>query len=436
MLVRLFVVILALNFGGFAEAGNPKDPVIKVQSLTPEHGAEIKTVLSLIQNIRLSNRALPDRYNLNIVGDDFWTFFSKRIHTIEEVSADNEHCVRGAMAFVEQSEKPNVASVCPVFFDSIYSRYEKASVLLHEAHHTEGHNHVMCLAGNKAGSFGGCDESIKDRGAYAVTIETLAKMILRGIGIPEEDRAQLRFGLLEALDSFNQTVGGIGNSALYLQSLDGKKAYFFDGARLHAAPLYKGQKILSRVLSVLAVPHNKQAITGIDIFSRSLRKVPPQGLCALEYNAGKTRSKLVDLMNDGPFSLCVYEKGLVGRISFDQDEDSSAEWPFKAVQVLSAEELGLETRDSVFVKSARGEFYQVKSNGSNKFEVKRQPDPTQGFQQLFYFNSDLTGLRRDGQLMKVDFETNQWIPYPGIESMRFKYSTRPFLWSHDLVEEQ
>ncbi|MNL15504.1 hypothetical protein D3C87_1364930 [compost metagenome] len=340
------------------------------------------------------------------------------------------------MAFVQQSKNPNVASVCPIFFDKIYSRYEKASVLLHEAHHTEGHNHVMCLAGNKAGAAGGCDDSIEDHGAYAVTIETLAKMILRGVDIPSEDRVQLRFGLLEALDSFNESVGGIGNSALYLQSRDGSKAYFFDGVKLHEAPLFEKNKILSRGLSLLAVPDNKDPIVGVDVFARSLPLVPPQGQCALDFNKSKKLSKLVDVMNDGAFSVCVYEKGLVGRVSPEQNEDAKAQWSFKAVQVISADELNLESRDSVFVKSENGEFYQVRFKGSKKFEVKKVPDPTQGFQQLFYFNSDLTGLHQNGQLMKIDFETNKWIPFPGLESVQFKYSTRPFLWSYDLVEER
>lgn len=436
MLGRLFVFILALNLGSFALAGRLPDLALQVHSLTPEHGVEIREVLSLIQDIRLSNKALPARYDLNIVGDNFWAFFSRRIHTVEEVPAENNHCQRGAMAFVEQSEKPNVAFVCPVFFEKFYSRYEKASVLLHEAHHTDGHNHVMCLSGNKVGSAGGCDNRASDQGAYAVTIETLAKMILRGIGIPDEDRMQLRLGLLEALDSFNEAVGGIGNSALYLQSRDGRKAYFFDGVKLYKAPLFKKNKILSRGLSLLAVPDNKGPIVGVDVFVRSLPSVPPQGQCALDFNKSKNLSKLVDVMNDGAFSVCVYEKGLVGRVSPEQTEDAKAQWSFKAVQVISADELNLDSRDSAFVKSETGEFYQVKFKETKKFEIKKVPDPTQGFQQLFYFNSDLTGLRQDGQLMKIDFETNEWIPYPGVESVRFKYSTRPFLWSYDLVEER
>lgn len=400
------------------------------------HSFQTFRILNILKNLMISPAPLEGRYNQNIVGTDFWGFLTKRIHTISEAPAEDSHCARGAMAYVDQEASANIAFVCPLFFDKFYSDYEKASVLLHEARHVEGHSHVMCLSGNKVTNSGGCDERIEDQGAYAVTTETMAKMALRGLNIPKEERQRMRLNLLSYLESFNELVNGVGNSGIYLESQDGKQAYLYDGIVLTPVPVMAKTRFVSRNLSLIAVPDSKEDGFGVDVFSSKLTATPAVGGCILDYNKlpMAERKPLVDIVTDGPFSACIYENALVGRIGNGQGADVRVTVPGKIRSVFTSDEVRDANRDSFFVKTSKKETYRVRFTEQETFEVTKVKDPSQGFRQLFFFNSDLTGLKDDGRLMKIDFETNEWVPMPGLEKMRFKSATRPFLWSQDLVE--
>jgi hypothetical protein len=457
MMERLLILILALFSFSQAQAAEASvaclngqevrdiQSQLKVNMAEPlkdlcardSHGVQIFRILNLLKKMQISAAPLEGRYNQNIVGTDFWGFLTKRIRTVSEAPAEDTRCARGAMAYVDQKSSANVAFVCPLFFDNSYSDYEKASVLLHEARHVEGHAHVMCLAGNKVANSGGCDERIEDKGAYAVTIETMAKMALRGINIPLEERQKIRLNLLNYLESFNELVNGVGNSGIYLQSQDGKQAFLYDGAVLTPAPTLAKTHLVSRGLSLIAVPVSSKADGfGVDVFRSKLDSIPAVGGCILDYNKLPLpeRRPLVDIVADGAFSACIYENTIVGRIGNGKGADARATIPGKIRSVFTSEEIRDANQDSFFVKTSKKEFFRVRFTEKETFEVTKVKDPAVGFGQLFFFNSDLTGLTEDGRLMKIDFETNDWVLIPGLEKMRFKSSTRPFLWSQDLVE--
>lgn len=409
---------------------------IKVEMAGEAHANEAFRILSLLKNLQISNAPLESRYNQNIVGTDFWGYLTKRIRTISEAPAEDIHCDRGAMAFVEQEASPNTAFVCPLFFDKDFSDYEKALVLLHEARHTEGHSHVLCLAGNKVANPGGCDERIEDQGSYAVTTETMAKIALRGINVSLEERNRMRLSLLMYLDSFNESVKGIGNSGIYLESQDGTQTYIYDGVVLTPAPKLAKTNLVSRTLSLIALPESKADGFSVDVFTADLKPTPAIGGCLKEYNKlpVKDRRMLIDIVADGPYSACIYENSIVGRIDSKEGVDASVKIPGKIRSVFTSDELRLSNRDSFFVKTSTQETYRVRFTEQEKFEVTKVQDPTNGFRRLFFFNSDLTGLKQDGRLLKMNIETNEWVVMPGLEKMRFKSTTRPFLWSQDLVE--
>ena len=439
MMLRFFLLISALFSLALAEAsgsGNPHLSGLKIDVVGEAHQQETLRILLLLRDLQISSEPLKGRYNQNILGTDFWGFFIKRIHTVAEAPAIDSHCAGGAMAYVEQESSPNTAFVCPLFFDKYFSDYEKAAVLLHEARHTEGHPHVMCLAGNKAANSGGCDERIEDQGAYAVTSEAMAKIAMRGINVPEAEREKMRLNLLVYLESFNESVQGIGNSGIYLESQDGKQAYIFDGVSLASVPKLAKTHFVSRTLSLIALPESKADGFGVDIFKKGLNKIPAAGGCVLEYNrqAPKDRKMLIDIVADGPFSACIYENSIVGRIDGKDGVDAKIEIPGKIRAVFTSDEVFESQRDSFFVRNNKNETYRVRFTEKETFEISKVQDPSKSFNRLFFFNNDLTGLKEDGRLMKIDFETNDWIAVPGLEKMRFKSSTRPFLWSKDLVE--
>lgn len=438
MKLRFLTLILSLfclsaafgQQGGIAHLSG-----LKIDVAGEAHQQETERILMLLRDLQISPKPLEGRYNQNILGTDFWGFFIKRIKTVAEAPAEDSHCAGGAMAFVEQDNSPNTAFVCPLFFDKYFSDYEKAAVLLHEARHTEGHDHVMCLTGTKAANSGGCDERIEDQGAYAVTTEAMAKIALRGVNVPESERQKMRLNLLVYLESFNETVSGIGNSGVLLENQDGQ-AFIFDGSALTPVPKLEKTHFVSRTLSLIALPQSKADGFGVDIFKKDLSKIAPAGGCVLEYNRQpqKDRRMLVDIVADGPFSACVYENSIVGRIDNKEGTDARIEIPGKIRAVFNSDEIQDAQRDSFFVKTENNTTYRVRFTEQETFELTKVKDPSKGFRRLFFFNNDLTGLKEDGRLMKKDFETNKWIPFPGLENQKFKSATRPFLWSRDLVE--
>ncbi|MNL04851.1 hypothetical protein D3C87_1254280 [compost metagenome] len=261
-------------------------------------------------------------------------------------------------------------------------------------------------------------------------------MAFRGINIPETERQKMRLNLLSYLESFNELVKGVGNSGIYLASQDGKQAFLFDGAVLTPAPVMARTRFVSRNLSLIAVPNSKADGFGVDVFRSNLEAVPAVGGCILEYNKlpRQERRPLVDIVTDGLFSACIYEDALVGRIGNGTGADVRVAIPGKIRSVFTSDEVREVNRDSFFIKNSRKETYRVRFTEQETFEVTKVKDPSEGFRQLFFFNSDLTGLHEDGRLMKIDFETNEWVVMPGLEKMRFKSTTRPFLWSQDLVD--
>lgn len=402
--------------------------------------------LRLMKNIKISSAPLEGRYNPNIIGNDFWKFFTERIDRVRIVNGDNERCKNGAMAFVDISEskfpkEKGIAQVCPLFYDKYFSDYERVSVLLHESRHVEGFPHVMCEAGNKVGSSGGCDDRIQSKGAYAVTVESLAKMALRGINIPEKDKEDLKTLLLVQLDSFNELVRGRGNMGIILE-IDqsyplSNQSFFFDGKALYPIHDFGSHQWVSRVFGVLGIPLEKSAGFSIDIFKKNLQKKEPLGGCIKAYNESprEKRQVLIDIVLDAHYSACIFENEVRGRVSVNDGDDAIASFKEKIESVYTSDEVGDQDRDSFYVRTQLKTYYRLRfDEKTNKFDVQRVANPVLGMKRLFFFNSDLTGITNDGRLMVVDPESNQWEPFSGVEKLRFKKATRPFFWSADLVE--
>ncbi|GEM_PF-4349596 len=394
---------------------------------------KLVSILLALKNLRLDEAPLDNRYDQKILGSDFWGYLKERVQTISKSSPEASSCQNGAMAYVE-GEANSTLFLCPLYFtDTYYSLYGKASILLHEARHTEGYPHTMCLAGNKVGSTGGCDETIEDRGSYAVSTEALAKILFRGKNVPPTERAKLKIHLLESLESFNEPVNGVGNTALYLQDVDGKGAYFFDGLKLYSAKKFDRAQIVSRYVNLQVVPKNGMKAFSWEVLQSQSTFAPAAGACAKAYNdvSAAKRSPLLEVIDDGIYFACVYENHLSARLGYEMTEDVIIKLPKKIKAVFTSDEVKDSERDSYYAISVDNEFYRMRFGENGKVTISKVADPTGGFKHLFFFNSDLTGLTNQGVLLKLDFESNQWVPFPALRDRYFKSSTRPFLWSSD-----
>lgn len=397
---------------------------------------KLVSILLALKNLRLDEAPLNNRYDQKILGRDFWSYLTERVKVISKSSQEASSCRNGAMAYVE-GEANNTLFLCPLYFtDTYYSLYGKASILLHEARHIEGFPHTMCLAGNKVGSTGGCDEAIEDRGSYAVSTEALAKILFQGKNISATEKAKLRIHLLDSLESFNEPVNGVGNTALYLKDIEGKNAYLFDGLKLYPAKQFEGARVVSRFVNLQIVPRNGMKAFSWEVLQSQSTFAPAAGACAKAYNetAPAQRSPLLEVIDDGIYFACVYENKLSARLGYEMTEDVIIDLPVKIKAVFTSDEVKDSERDSYYAISVDNEFYRIRFGNDGKVAVTKVADPTGGFKHLFFFNSDLTGLTNQGVLLKMDFETNQWIPFPSLQGRYFQSSTRPFLWSSDFTQ--
>lgn len=396
---------------------------------------QLASILLSLKDLRLDPAPLSGRYDQKILGDDFWKYLTTRIKVISKADESSPSCRSGAMAYVEP-ETPNTLFLCPSYFaDKYYSPYGKATILLHEARHIEGYPHELCLAGNKVGATGGCDERIDDRGSYAVSTEALAKILFRGQNISPSEKKRLKIQLLESLESFNEPVNGIGNTALYLVDETESRAYFFDGLQLYPTRHFEQAHVVSRFVNLQILPKNKMKAFSWDVLQSESSFSPAAGACAQAYNAlpAPKRSRLLEVIDDGIYFACVYEDHLSARIGFEITEDLVIELPFKAKAVFSSDEVMDSERNSYYAISTENKFYRIRFLENQKVSITQVADPTGGFKHLFFFNSDLTGLSNKGVLMKLDFDTQEWVQFPALEGRRFKTSTRPFLWSRDFL---
>ncbi len=123
----------------------------------------------------------------------------------------------------------------------------------------------------------GCDQNIKEKRSWAVTLEALTKMLLPAQGsirLSDDERLKTKQELMQmSAFVFNESMNLHG---VYLMD-ENDQAYIYDGTTLAPVRTVKNAKIFSRYLTLLSFPWIRSANATVNVFSSQLDLLPPSG---------------------------------------------------------------------------------------------------------------------------------------------------------------
>jgi hypothetical protein len=387
------------------------------------HTYKMLQALTLIHTIRFQEGALGQPYNEDILPTDFWGYFSKRATVIQDESS----CSEGVLAFVYGFARNGVVHVCPLLYSDTITIFERAETMLHEVRHFEGYSHVTCTRGPRQGQGGACDESIDEKGSYAVTVESLTKMAMTSKDIPHVQKTMLKIlALTYANETFNTPVRARDLSAFYLVSSDHKGYVYSDAGLVQVASL-EGDKVISRGSALAVFPRDKSDAYTADVFSTSLEASPAMGTFSAKYNSLPVteRPEVVDIMNVGYLSASVTSSEIQGSLRSTM-ADTTVKLPFVAKAVYSSPEVGQDNEDSLYVVDGQDQMFRVQFLAGQNYNISAFANPLAGLKQIAVFNDSRLALNQSGQV--VIEENGRWTAFSPLQGRTFTQMTRPFLW--------
>ena len=379
--------------------------------------------LILIKTMQYSDQELGEPFSQGILPGDFWGYFSTRTKSIVEETS----CRPGILAYVYGLTHDGQIHVCPDWFLPSTIKYERAQVMLHEVRHFEGFRHVTCKRGQRQGQSGACDDSIEEKGSYAVTVEVLTKMALNSKDIPRVQKTLLKsLAVSFANDAFNAPVSPQDLTAFYLETTD-HHAYMFSHKGLLEVASLGDSKIVSRTQSLVVFPPDKGDAYSANVFSTQLDPAPPQGSVATTYNSTPraNRANMIDILNLGYLAVSVTDSQLAGQLESD-GADTMVDLPWKAVAAFSGAEVGIPDTDSLYVLNEKRELFRVQFVGYPNYHITPVANSLGAFNQFVIYQGQRLGLTDSGQVLTAKDGT--WAVFEGLKGLQVKRLTRPFSW--------
>ena len=382
--------------------------------------------LIFLKTVRFSSDNFPHPFNQNILPVDFWSYFSARVHTVEE---GDKYCEEtGFTAYIDR-KKPKRIFLCPPFFSHRQSFFEAIGTLIHEVRHFEGHDHVTCTQGPKKGGVGLCDASFNGKGSYAVEVEAYTKLALLSNAVTVGEKVDLKsMALIYVNEVFNKPVLPNAMSALVLQALDSAEIAFFDGNKIvRTKPLSPGKLISVSREMLKTSEFNAEAI---NIFSRDNPSIFTKEAIVQGYNekSPEQKGKLVDVVVDQDYALLVNDKYMRGGLQEDE-EYQQTDMPWKPVAVFLPQEIGKPaTLKAVFIKNDRGQLFQVSFRNDKQPTIKEVDSrPVADLQAIAVLNGKRFALANSGDVLY--FEGKSWLPVASLKGQKFKQMTREVYWT-------
>ena len=150
------------------------------ESDAPEKFALLKALLTL-QVMKVGPAVSGGGYDdlsVPVIPNNWSNYLS--LHVKKFAAGDEKRCGLEIVAYtsVTDPSSQGVIYICPAFtLQRGAGVYMNIATLLHEARHFEYNvDHVTCLNGEHKGKSISCDESMAQKGSYAVSIQVMAKM--------------------------------------------------------------------------------------------------------------------------------------------------------------------------------------------------------------------------------------------------------------------
>ena len=390
--------------------------------------------LIFLKNLRFSKSTKIDaKINQGLLAKGFWPYLrEQKLQAI--VESNHSLCQKSNIyGFVDQASNPNVISLCPYFFNKTVSTPDRAQLILHESRHFSGHAHVNCQTGPWRGIEGGCDDSIRSKGSYAVSTEAMARVGVLGKNLSKAARTNAKLlSLGYAQNRFNTPVYANGARAVYLSSGDQAKAYIYNGKSFYAAPLVTDATIISRQSDLHVFPKDRDEDAYVlNTYSRS-EKVDEQAgknALTLQYNRldRATRPELLDVVTVGEF-LC-FVQPLVIDCSNSNGKKLSITPTTVLTKVFSPAEMAMRApKNSLLLVNGSDLIQRLVLKSDGTYEVFE----TEGFKAIVQFPGGRLALRADGSLVKE--KGSSWVAVPNTRGVKFDTLSRSFFWSPNFIE--
>lgn len=366
------------------------------------------------------NKSNP--FNQDIIPHSFWEFFISGLKKTVTDSEDTPTNAGVAAATLPALRDGNIY-LFKAFYDA-NTVASRVSMLLHEAQHFNESPHSLC---ERAGAISqrNCDQSIKEKRSWAVTVEALTKMLLpANDSVKLSDEEQLR-----TKQEVLQMSAFVFNEPLNLQAVylidENNNAFIYDGETLEPARTVMNAKIFSRYLTLLSFPLDKTANGTLNVFSAQLDLLPPSGGTAISYSNQRKqdRKDVIDIFNNETCTAAVFD-----------DSASFSDWPlisfknFNPVRVFCASEGENLTPDAYYVTDSQGHSHEY-TLVNNKIQTRElEIDPFQSWQGFAQLRSLRLGIGTNGFIYEQTSPRN-WKIHPRFAGKRFKLMTRPFLWT-------
>lgn len=388
------------------------------------HTYLVLQALSLIKTMRYTDDSLAAPFSQDILPGDFWTYFSTRVNKVQE----EDSCPPNVLAFVYGILHDGVVHVCPQMMDASFLKYERAETMLHEARHFEGYSHVTCIRGNRKGQSGACDDTVEEKGSYAVTVEVLTKMALNAKDIPKVQQTLLKtLAVSYANDVFNTPVYDHDLTAFYLEGVD-QQAYIYSNKGLvQVASLGADVHLISRSATLAVFPAGHADTYTVNVFSPILDAAPAQGSFSLEYNSTPPdqRDDVVDIMNLGYLSASVTAHQIKGQLTEDI-MDTVINLPWVAKAAFSGSEVGLPDENSLYILNDQSALFRVQFKSGQTYQLDPVANALGSFKQVSIYNGHRLALDTFGVILLEDGGTFQ--PFAPLAGKKFSQMTRPFVW--------
>lgn len=375
--------------------------------------------------------------NQSIINGKLWDYLTKRANKIvDETKESSPTCEDGFAAYVYASDNDGVIHLCESFYDEKMSLFDRIGMFMHEVRHFDGHTHVTCNRGPRKGQANSCDNKISEKGSYAVSVEISAKMAMLAKNLTPSTKSMLKFATISWIDSsINEPVFPKGYSAVYMQNKE--KAFIYDGTSkpLPAAVVPMTGKLISRRQGVVFFPDNKSEAYAVDFFTKKFHKLKPEGSLATKYNklSKSDRQQIVDISN-GIYSTCSVEGRVLNCTHYDEKDSHERVTllNFDAEAVYESNEIGLNNREYVYIKSTDHQLYRmhVGKDGATPILIT---NALKGFRTMGLIDEKhRVGLSDTGEFQI--FNKNSWQTHPELSSQRFDIMTKPFYWTEELYQ--
>ncbi|HWU43504.1 MAG TPA: hypothetical protein VN132_08700 [Bdellovibrio sp.] len=391
------------------------------------HTYKLAETVLFIKNFRWDlekNKNNP--FDQNIVSDSFWDFFnaepSKTLEDFTEETAANANVLAVSLGALQDGNIYIMSS----FYSDKNTVFTRVSALMHEAHHFSGADHVVCENGVSVGGKN-CDESVEEKGAWAVTLEVMSKMLL-GTGktpkpTPEEREEIKQETLTLSHFVFNKRPSF---EAVYLLAENGD-GYIFDGVQAVKVRGVQKSKILSRLQSLLSFPDGHISPSTLSVYSSDLSLRPPSGVTAIQYanQPLENRKDIIDIFNLDHCLAGVYD-----------NEAVLNDWPsvvfkdWKAAKAFCGSESENLNNEAFYITDTEGRSHELTLKDGKVSVKDLEQDPFKGWKTLAQLKNVTLGFSDQGNLLMKNSD-GKWVSFTQgpLAGKKFRSMTRPFLWS-------